>query len=162
MAINQGWEGLIAVDNHIVGHMNNWELNFAADALEHTEFIVGSSGSTVRERLYEPGLRSPTMSFSGFSEDTNTAQLALTDPMRKGSSAVLVTMRCVYDRTITAGVCGWTGDAVITGLTIGTPVDGVSPFSGTLQITGGLTEYNADGIVLDGILIGDLVVATTV
>lgn len=135
MAINKGWDGAILIGTDEISKMNNWEIAFAGDALENTAF-----GDTVYDRSYQPGLRSHTVTFSGYSEDSNAAQDALLDEMKSTDEPSIVTVVCLYERT-TGVKAGWTGSGVITGLTVGSPVDGLAPFSGTIQITGGLATY---------------------
>jgi len=135
MAINKGWDGAILVGTDEISHINNWEISFSGDALENTAF-----GDTVYDRSYQPGLRSHTVTFSGYCEDTDVAQDALLDEMRVTDEPTAVTVVCLHERE-TSQKAGWTGSAVITGLTVGAPVDGLSPISGTLQVSGGLSTY---------------------
>lgn len=136
MAINKGWDGAILIGTDEISHINNWEIAFAGDALENTAF-----GDTVYDRSFQPGLRSHTVTFSGYTEDSNAAQDALLDEMKSTDEPTAVTVVCLHERT-TALKAGWTGSGVITGLTVGSPVDGLSAFSGTIQISGGLATYS--------------------
>ena len=131
MAISKGWKGSVLIGTDTVGHMNNWEINFSGDALENTAF-----GTTVYDRSYQPGLRAHTISISGYAAPTSdTAQAALLAEMKSTDEPTAVTVVCYYDTTPK----GWTGSAVITGLTVGAPVDGLAAFSGTFQVSGGLS-----------------------
>ena len=136
MAINKGWDGAILIGTDEISHINNWEVSFSGDALENTAF-----GDTVYDRSYQPGLRSHTVTFSGYTEDTNTAQDALLDEMKSTDEPSAVTVVLLHERT-TGSKAGWTGSGVITGLTVSSPVDGLSALSGTLQISGGLSTYS--------------------
>ena len=136
MAINKGWDGAILIGSNEIAHMNNWEISFSGDALENTAF-----GDTVYDRSFQPGLRSHTVTFSGYTEDTNAAQDALLDEMKSTDEPSAVTVVCLHNRT-TGAKAGWTGSAVITGLTVSSPVDGLSALSGTLQVSGGLSTYS--------------------
>jgi len=134
MAINKGWNGEVKIGADVVGSMNSWEINFSGDALENTAF-----GDGVYDRSYQPGLRAHTISISGFANATgDTAQIALLGEMKSTNepTAAGVTVVCLYDNSTEKG---WTGSAVITGITMGAPVDGLSPFSGTFQVSGGLS-----------------------
>ena len=142
MAISKGYDGAIyagstAADSEIVS-INNWEINFSGDALENTAF-----GATVYDRGYQPGLRAHTVSFSGFSDPADNSHSYLLNLQRAGSSNTLVYVKAAYLRSTQAagstGAKGWDGQGVVTGLTISTPVDGLAAFSGTIQITGGLS-----------------------
>jgi hypothetical protein len=142
MAISKGWDGAIyagstAADSEIV-HINNWEVNFSGDALENTAF-----GDTVYDRSYQPGLRAHTISFSGYSDPADNSHSYLLNLQRAGTEAALVFFKAAYLRSTEAtgssGASGWDGKGVVTGLTISTPVDGLAAFSGTVQITGGLS-----------------------
>jgi len=137
MAINKGWDGAILIGSDEIAHINNWEIAFSGDALENTVF-----GDTVYDRSYQPGLRSHTVTFSGYTEDSDAAQDALLDEMRVTDEPTSVTVYCLHERSSTIGKSGWYGTAVITGITVGTPVDGLSPISGTFQISGGLATYS--------------------
>jgi hypothetical protein len=132
MAISKGWHGEVKIGSDVLGHMNNWEINFSGDALENTAF-----GDTVYDRTYQPGLRAHTVTVSGYMDPTaDTAQIALLDEMRSTDEPTAVTLVCLYDNDTEKG---WTGSAVITGLTVSAPVDGLAPFSGTFQVSGGLS-----------------------
>jgi len=151
MAINKGWNGKIAVSDKEIGYTNNWEVSFSGDALEKTAF-----GDTVHDRSFMPGLRAHTITFSGYFDENDSGQADLLDEMKSGDEAQSVVFQCFPERTGP----GWTGDAVITGITVSTPIDGLAAISGTLQISGGLRECMY-GEVIEGIKAGDDVEATT-
>ena len=130
MGINKGWKGAVVIGTDTVAHINNWEISFGCDALENTAF-----GTTVHDRTFEPGLRSHTVTLSGYTMDSDPAQGALLDEMTGTSTPSAVTLKCITDTSDK----GFTGDGIITGITVGQPVDGLSPFSATFQISGGLT-----------------------
>ena len=131
MAINKGWDGSIKIGANEIAQINNWEMSMNGDALEKTAFAA-----SVNDRAFDPGLRSHTISFSGYCEDTGTAQDALLDNMAAGNTNAVATIVVNYDRTTPKG---WTGSGAITNLTVGTPVDGLETISGSFQITGGLS-----------------------
>jgi hypothetical protein len=133
MAISKGWQGSLVIGTDTVGSINNWEINFAEDALENTAF----GSTTPYDRTYQPGLRAHTVTISGYADPaSDTAQMALLNGMRASTEPAAVTIVCYYNTTTPQG---WTGSAVVTGLTVGMPVDGLSPFSGTFQVSGGLS-----------------------
>jgi len=136
MAINKGWDGKILVGSGEMAQINSWEISFAGDALENTAF-----GDTVHDRGFEPGLRSHTVTFSGYYEDSDTAQSALVDNMMSTNASAASTLVLLHNKT-TGSKAGFTGSAVITGLTVGEPVDGLATFNGTAQISGGLSTYS--------------------
>ena len=131
MAINKGWNGHITMGAAEMAQINNWEISFNGDALEKTSFT-----SIVKDRTFDPGLRSHTVTFSGYAEDTDTAQDALTDLMASGTANAVAAIHLIYDRATTKG---WQGSGIITNLTEGTPVDGLATFNGSFQVTGGLS-----------------------
>ena len=133
MAIKNGWDGAILVGSNEVGHMNSWTVTWSADALENTAF--GSD-----DRTYQPGLRSAVVDFAGYYESTNTAQLALTANMKSTATNTAVTLICLTNRT-TGAKEGWTGSGPLTNVTVGGAVDGLVPFSASVQISGGLSTY---------------------
>lgn len=143
MAINKGWDGAIyagstAADSEIV-HVNNWEVAFSGDALENTSF----STSGKYDRNYQPGLRAHTLTFSGYSDPADNSHDYLLDLQKTTTASALVYFKVAHLRSTQAsgssGAKGWDGEGVVTGLTISTPVDGLAAFSGTVQITGGLS-----------------------
>ena len=138
MAINAGWDGGIYVgaDTKELAHITNWEISFAGDALENTAF-----GDTVYDRSFQPGLRSHTITFSGYTEDDDSGQDILFDDQKSTDEPNLLRIVVLHERE-TSEKAGWVGNSVVTGLTVGTPVDGLSPISGTLQISGGLATYS--------------------
>ena len=143
MAISKGWDGGIWISTAAFGvstgaeiaHINSWEIGFNNDALENTVF-----GDTVYDRTYQPGLRSHTITFSGYTEAANAGQDIMLDEQRSGTEASLLKIAVLTERVADARA-GWWGEGVITGITIGTPVDGLSPMSGTLQVSGGLATF---------------------
>jgi len=143
MAITKGWDGAIyagsSVSDSEIAYMNNWEISFSGDALENTAF-----GDTVYDRAYQPGLRAHTLSFSGFSDPTDNSHDYLLDLQKTTTESAAVYFKAAYVRDTyadskTSGAHGWSGKGIVTGLTISTPVDGLAAFSGTVQITGGLS-----------------------
>jgi len=151
MARSKGWNGLITANETEITKANSFEVSFSGDALENTTFK-----DSVYDRGFQPGLRSHTVSFTGYCDQTDSGQMVLLDMMKTTEEPVNVTIQCFHHRDEP----GWGGNAVITGLTVSTPIDGLSTLSGTLQISGGLKPY-LSGVIADGIHSGELVVATT-
>ena len=135
MAIKQGWDGAIYVGGNEMVHMNTWTINFAGDALENTDF-----GD--KDRTYQPGLRNVTVDVAGNYESTQTAQLALTNNFKSTATNTAVTVLCLTNNT-TGSNEGWTGSGPVTALTVGGAVDGLVPFSASVQISGGLSTYSS-------------------
>lgn len=135
MAINKGWDGALHVGSTAASsemlHINNWELSFSGDALENTSF-----GDTVYDRGFQPGLRSHTLTFSGYSDPGEVEHAYLLSLQKTTVASAKVSFGVHYDRVTPKG---WHGDGVVTGLTINTPIDGLAAFSGTIQIAGGVT-----------------------
>ena len=133
MAIKKGWDGAIKIGANDMTNMNSWTLNFTGDALEATDF--GDD-----DRVFLPGMRNVTVDFAGYYEATQTAQLALTNNFHSTNTNTAATEVCLVNNT-TGSKSGWTGSGPITALTIGGAVDGLTPFSGSIQISGGMSTY---------------------
>lgn len=135
MAINKGWDGSLFMGSTTASsetvHINNWEIAFAGDALENTAF-----GDTVYDRGFQPGLRSHTITFSGYSDPADNSHKYLLDRQKSTVESALVYIAARYDRSTPKG---WDGKGVVTGLTVSEPIDGLAAFSGTVQITAGLS-----------------------
>lgn len=134
MAVRKGWDGALYVGttsaSSEVANLNSWTLNWTGDALEKTCF--GQD-----DRTYDPGMRSAVVDFAGYYESTNAAQKYFTDYMKGSATNTAVTVYCYYKRT-TARL-GFRGSGPITALTIGGAVDGLVPFSGSVQISAGMS-----------------------
>lgn len=134
MAIRKGYDGAVFVGTTAasseMAHMNSWTLNFTGDALEATDF--GDD-----DRVFLPGMRNVTIDFAGYYESTQAAQEYLVDYMKGSATNTAVTVYCYYKRT-TARL-GFRGSGPITALTIGGAVDGLVPFSGSVQVSGGMS-----------------------
>jgi len=135
MAINKGWDGRLMIGSTSAdsecAYINNWELAFSGDALENTAF-----GDTVYDRSYSPGLRSHTLTFSGYSDPSDAVHDFLLGYQLATAEGTEIYFETQYDRSTPKG---WSGKGVVTGLTISTPVDGLAAFSGTIQVTDGLS-----------------------
>ena len=133
MAIKQGWDGAILAGGDTIGNMNTFTINWAGDALENTAFGV-------KDRTYQPGLRTATVDFAGNYESSDTAAYAIVENFKSGVTNTAITLICLMNRT-TGLKEGWTGGGPITALTVGGAVDGLVPFSASVQISGGLSTY---------------------
>ena len=129
MAIDKGWRGAVKVGASTVAQINEWTLDMSMDALEFTNF-----GSTY-DREFMPGLRSFSGSFSGYSEDTDACQHALLAEFTTDTDAPAV----VTLSLLTSAANGFTGSAVLTGITRGAVADGLQTFSATFQLAGSLS-----------------------
>lgn len=132
MAVNNGKDGYVNINDLPLLHINNWELSIANDALETTAFGDGW------DRTYVPGLRGVTATFSGYYEDTSTGQYAVLSYLLNTGTPTTVAAQLLYYHPTTATFNGFAGTAVITGITLGAPVDGVQPISANLQFDGGI------------------------
>jgi hypothetical protein len=133
MAIRKGWDGGIYVGSTSAStevlHMNSWAMNISGDALEKSAF-----GS--KDRLYDPGLRGITVDFAGYYESTSVSQKYILDRMKANSTNASYGVRCLYQRSPARG---FSGKGVVTSITVGGPVDGLVPFSGSIQVSGGMS-----------------------
>ena len=144
MARSKGWNGLITANETEITKANSWELNFSGDALENTVF-----GDNVYDRGFQPGLRSHTISFSGYYDQTDSGQAVFLDMMKTTEEPANVMIQCFSHRDKP----GWGGSAVVTGVTVGMTIDGLAAISGTLQVSDGLHPYMF-GEVVDGVYTG--------
>ena len=127
MAVNYGKDGDVVSSGDTLAYITNWELNIAADALETTAYGVW-------DRAYVPGLRSATATVSGFFADDDTGQRNLYFNGMSTRTPAQVAVKLKYSATL-----GFEGNAVVTGLTMGVPVDGIQTFSANLQFNGGVS-----------------------
>lgn len=128
MAINLGKDGSVISSGDTIGHINSWELSLAQDALETTAFGDGW------DRTYVPGLRSGTVTFSGYFEDTDTGQRNIFYQGMSTRTPAVVALKLRY------GVAnGYEGNIVVTGVTIGSPMEGLQTFSASGQFTSGVS-----------------------
>jgi len=130
MAINYGKDGDIVSSGDTLAHFNNWELNIASDALETTAFGEGW------DRTYVPGLRSATMTGSGYFAENDTGQRNFFLNGMSTRTPAQVAVKLKYG---TAATAGFEGNVVVTGITVGVAVDGVQTFSLTGQFNGGVS-----------------------
>jgi len=102
----------------------NWTLSYTADALETTDFDDSTGG-----RSYIAGLTGWSGSFDCRYDANNTAV-----PGATGN----ITLKMSSGATV-----GWNGNIIITGMDIGTPVDGIVTQTYTFQGTGALSASTA-------------------
>jgi len=129
MAVDHGWHGSVVVGATTVAYMTEWTLEMTGDALENTHF-----GSTY-DRGFEPGLRSHTVSFSGYSEDTDAAQHALLAEMTTAALPAAVTLYMLTNNDA-GSTAGFTGSVILTGITRGATPDGLQTFSANGRVNG--------------------------
>jgi hypothetical protein len=133
MAIRKGYDGGVYVGTTAAStevlYMNTWSLNISGDALEKSAF-----GD--KDRTYDPGLRGMTVDFAGYYESTSVSQKYILDRMKAGSTNATYGVRCLYQRSPARG---YSGKGPVTSITVGGAVDGLVPFSGSIQISGGMS-----------------------
>ena len=128
MAIDHGYDGSVAIGAATVAYITEWTIEMAGDALEITNF-----GSTY-DREYTPGMRSYTGTLSGYSEDTDAAQRAVLAEFTTAALPAKVTLRCLTNNNA-GNIAGFTGSAILTGVTRGATPDGLQTFSANCQYT---------------------------
>jgi hypothetical protein len=131
MAINLGKDGTINSTGGAIANITNWELSLADDALETSAFGGGW------DRTYVPGLRSATATASGYFAEDDAGALAIFSNMLSSAAPALEHVHLKYGSAATAG---YHGNAVVTGVTIGAPNDGLQTFSANLQFTAGVAK----------------------
>jgi hypothetical protein len=121
-----------------VTQINEWTLEMTGDALEKTNF------ASTYDREFQPGLRSWTVSMSGFSEDADNVQDYLLDNFTAtgGPKATTSVYAVLLTNNNTGSKAGFQGQGVITGLTRGATPDGYQTFSANLQGSGLLATYS--------------------
>lgn len=101
------------------GSIHSWTISLVGDALETTDFDDSSGG-----RSYIPGLTGWSGSFDAYYSTGNTSV-----PGTSATGTVIL-------RTTTGTVGLFTGDIIITGTDVTTPIDGIVTQSYTFQGTG--------------------------
>ena len=132
MAVDHGWDGSIMVGATTIAFMTEWSLEMTADALEKTAF-----GSTF-DREYLSGLRSHTVSFSGYSDDADAGQLAVLAEMTTAAAPAQLTLKMMTNNNVGSSK-GFQATIVLTGITRGAAPDALQTFSANGQVTGILT-----------------------
>lgn len=135
MAIDNGWDGHVMIGSNEVAQINEWTLEMTGDALEKTNF------NSTYDREYTPGMRSFTGTLSGYSEDTDAAQLAALAEFTTSAAPAVVTLVFLTNNT-TGAKAGFTGSAILTGVSRGATPDGLQTFSANAQFTSRLTTYS--------------------
>ncbi len=133
MSVEKGVDGSILIGTDKMAHIKSWEWSPAGDALETTCFGE-------KDRTSVPGLRSHAVTFAGDLESTGVAQKALLDNFKSTAENTAATVILLTNST-TGSKKGWTGSGPITGLAIGNAAEGLVAFSGTIQISGGMSTY---------------------
>jgi predicted secreted protein len=126
MAI-KGCGASFLLGTNVVAGLTSISNPISADSLDVTVF----NATCMRDFI--AGLRSGTMDVSGYYEsgDTN-GQVAMFTAMLAGTK--LTTTQ--KPKILWNGVNGFTGDGIITSLTVDAAVDGIVNFSATIQLTG--------------------------
>lgn len=142
MAIDEGWDGAIllgssnAAKSSEITQINEWNMEFTGDELEVTAF------DSTYDRVYEQGMRSVVITFSGYSENDNVQNYAVANITRSSGpySSTQVYFVLLTDNT-TGQKAGYQGKAIITGLTRGATPDGLQTISGTLRVADAMSTY---------------------
>ena len=144
MAIDHGWDGSVAFGSSAklsseVTQINEWTLEFTGDALEKTNF------ASTYDREFQPGLRSATGSFSGYSEDSDNVQDYILDNFTSTGGPYPTTAVHVIFLTNnnTGSKAGFKGKGVITGVTRGATPDGLQTFTANVQFSGLVSTYSS-------------------
>ena len=126
MAI-KGCGASFLLGTNVVAGLTSISNPISADSLDVTVF----NATCMRDFI--AGLRSGTIDISGYYEsgDTN-GQVAMFTAMLAGTK--LTTTQ--KPKILWNGVNGFTGDGIITSLTVDAAVDGIVNFSATIQLTG--------------------------
>jgi len=123
----KGCSASFLLGTNTVAQLNNISNPLSADSLDVTSF----DSACLREFI--AGLRSGTMDVSGFYDPTDTnGQVAMMTAMLAGT--LLTTTQ--KPKILWDGVNGFTGDGIITSLTVDAAVDGLVNFSATIQLSG--------------------------
>lgn len=128
MATHTGSEGTLKVGANTIGEIRSFSISESADTLEDT-----SMGDVAR--TYKSSLTTFTGSVDVFWDELDAGQVALV----VGASVVF----SAYPEGATSGDKYYTGNAIVTGLTVSSSVDGMVEASITLQGTGALTLSTA-------------------
>lgn len=118
MAEVSGKLGDVSLSNYDTS-VHSWTLSYVGDSLETTDFDDSTGG-----RSYIPGLTSWTGSFDCY--------------YSTGNSGVPGAIGTIIMRTTTGTAGLFTGDIVITGMEIATPIDGIVTQSYTFTGNGAL------------------------
>ncbi len=130
MAVNYGKDGDVISSGDTLAHFNNWELTISEDALETSAFGGGW------DRTYVPGLRSATMTASGYFAEDDTGQRNFWLNGMSTRTPAQVGVKLKYG---TGANAGFEGNVVVTGITIGAPMEGLQTFSMTGTFNGGVS-----------------------
>lgn len=122
MAELAGKSGDVTVGGTPIGDVKSWSLDYTVDALEVTD--MDDAGV----RAYIPGC-------SGWSGSVEVNKDGA--PETIGSEIALILLE-----SDTANQC-WTGQAIITGISVATSFDGVVSYTYSFQGTGALTPASA-------------------
>lgn len=129
MAI-KGCGASFSLGSNSVAELNNISNPFTADSLEVTNF------DSLCLKEFINGLRSGTISISGFYDPTDTnGQVAMFTAFLNGT--LLTTTQ--QPKFLVDGTNGFSADGVITSYTVDATVEGLVTFSATIQLSGTIT-----------------------
>jgi predicted secreted protein len=122
MARLVGKAGSVSIAASTVAGIKSWGINYTVGLLDATAF------DSVGEKEYVAGATDWSGTFEGYKDGA---------PLTPGSSVA-----CIFKESATEGQ-NWAGQAIITGISVGTPFDGLVTYAYTFQGTGTLTFATA-------------------
>jgi len=127
MAAIRGVGASFLLGTNVVAGLTSISNPISADSLDVTTF------NATAMRDFIAGLRSGSIDISGYYESTDTTgQVAMFTAMLAGTKLTSTQK----PKILWNGVNGFTGDGIITSLTVDAAVDGIVNFSATIQLTG--------------------------
>jgi len=127
MAAIRGVGASFLLGTNVVAGLTSISNPISADSLDVTTF------NATAMRDFIAGLRSGSIDISGYYESTDTTgQMAMFTAMLAGTKLTSTQK----PKILWNGVNGFTGDGIITSLTVDAAVDGIVNFSATIQLTG--------------------------
>lgn len=133
MAFKTGKSAVFSLDNNagtpvdLSAYVNSVSLPFAVDS--HDTSVYGGASHT-----FIPGLKNATISVEGNLDDAAVISTQITAAFQNASLSFIV-----GPVGSTAGYPKYTGECIITGFDVGSPVDDKVTFSLSLQVTGAVT-----------------------
>jgi len=131
-----GKDGFVKVGSDKVGYIDAWSISFAGDIAETNE--MGE-----RAKKFMNTTISASGSASGTLDTSDTAQLALLDMFTSGGELEEVDLHLLLEEGNSTDE-EFTGQAVITGVEIGSSYTDKVTYSFNYQFSGGVTHNQAD------------------
>lgn len=124
MAVQPGKNGSLSIGAAAVAQLRNWNLETAADPLEHS--VIGNQW-----REYVASMSGWQVSVEGYYDTTDTGQ---------GGLSLGTEVAVDLKPAVASGEKEYTGQAIVTAFNETAAFDGIVEFTATLQGTGALTE----------------------